>query len=719
MNISQEFLNHMFTSGTESINYQDLISMTAGTEGQSFQAAMNQLTRSFQPETITQLASILNGVKKPKMNGYSIIDQASIEKVYNYELTTALESLSHDYMGAKFNRLPTQIQLILQPARTQLQSLEQKLSGTESSNLYVRDCLKYRINDVRQAAERVLYGIFAGIEDQIYRFENIDTTGHAIKREIDTRTPHMIPVAGVESGVATFQNTIYYPIWNTSLQWLNSASPIYTKVVRVKELANEFSGIPIHTKKWIYEFVNENEEVINKVAREELFSKFSPDNVPEAYKQNLKYLQITKEEAKEEINFYKTALSANGGRPFLKPLEHVRSDFYIKSIKLEGQEEVIGKVYDYRSGKVLTESMHEVERKGKHFQIKTNEPGKENAYFNLTVYYDDKEQLFKTYWVKSDSTMKDIEWIQFEFKGYDADYIYHSNMRPKSYTEVTYIEAGAEIRNDLPTNINAFNAINQRTGGNYLQEMLNMTAEYVLNHKEKIFMDHFMETLNVLRDREQLAKETGNEEHTKTDLYAETYIDLKVEEINRKEEWVNFKLGPSITAMRQKLSNRAYSKSEAQITMFGHTLSMGVLAQRTKMISGVVNEETNGKYLGVDAQVRSYAYTVGTPQTQPVDMIFVASDKSELKAKDRSIDNTLLPNSEIVYQFYGIPTFSEANMETMFMTETPIRVTNSADVRSNAQILIPSIISVTHAKMQTIRESVAEIAITGWHVKLV
>lgn len=715
MNISQDFLLHMFTPGTESMNYQDLTDLTAGTEGQSFQAAMNQLTKGFAPDTIAQLAGILTGRKKPKMNGHMIIDQKTIDKVYNYELTEALESLSHEYMGRHFNKLPIQIQSMLQPAKSQMQSLAQKLSGVESSNLYVRDCLQYRLNEVESAAARILYGIFAGIEDQIYRFENIDTNGYAIKREIDTRAQ----AAGTESGVATFQNTIYYPVWNTSLQWLNSASPIYTKVVRVKELANEFSGIPIHTKKWFYDFVNENEEVINTVAREELFSKFSPDNVPQAYQQNIKYLQITKEEANNQINFYKTALSSNGNRPFLKPLEHVRSDFYIKAIKLEGQDEVIGKVYDYRSGKVLTESMHEVERKGKHFEIKTNEPGKEKAYFDLTVYYDDKEQLFKTYWRKSDSTMKDIEWIQFEFKGYDADYIYHSNMRPRSYTEVTYIEAGAEIRNDLPTNINAFNAINQRTGGNYLQEMLNMTAEYVLNHKEKIFMDHFVETINTLRSREELAKQTGNMEHTKTDLYAETYIDLKVEETNRKEEWVNFKLGPSITAMRQKLSNRAYSKNEAQMTMFGHTLSMGVLAQRTKMISGVVNEETNGKYLGVDAQVRSYAYTVGTPQTQPVDMIFVASDKDELKAKDRTVDNVLLPESEIVYQFFGIPTFSEANMETMFMTETPIRVTNSADVRSNAQILIPSIISVTHAKMQTIRESAAEIAITGWHVKLV
>lgn len=717
MNISQDFLLHMFTPGTESINYQELTDLTAGTEGQSFQAAMNQLTKGFAPDTIATLAGILSGKKSPKMNGHMIIDQKTIDKVYNYELTEALESLSHDYMGRNFNKLPVEIQSMLQPAKSQMNALEQKLSGTESSNLYLRDCLKYRLNEVETAAARILYGIFAGVEDQIYRFENINTSGHAIKREIDTRA--QVALAGTESGVATYQNTIYYPVWNTSLQWLNSASPIYTKVVRVKELANEFSGIPIHTKKWIYDFVNEQEEVLVSVPREELFSKFSPDNVPEAYQQNIKILQVTAEEANNQINLYKTPLSSHGNRPFLKPLEHVRSDFYIKAIKLAGQDEVIGKVYDYRSGKVLTESMHEVERKGKHFTISTNEPGKEKAYFDLTVYYDDKEQDFKTYWRRSDSTMKDIEWIQFEFKGYDADYIYHSNMRPRSYTEVTYIEAGAEIRNDLPTNINAFNAINQRTGGNYLQEMLNMTAEYVLNHKEKIFMDHFVETIGVLRSREELAQQTGNMEHTKTDLYAEAYIDLKVEETNRKEEWVNFKLGPSITAMRNRLSQRAYSKNEAQMTMFGHTLSMGVLAQRTKMISGVVNEETNGKYLGVDAQVRSYAYTVGTPQTQAVDMIFVASDKDELKAKDRTVDNVLLPQSEIVYQFFGIPTFSEANMETMFMTETPIRVTNSADVRSNAQILIPSIISVTHAKMQTIRESAAEIAITGWHVKLV
>ena len=717
MNISQDFLLHMFTPGTESINYQELTDLTAGTEGQSFQAAMNQLTKGFAPDTIATLAGILSGKKSPKMNGHMIIDQKTIDKVYNYELTEALESLSHDYMGRNFNKLPVEIQSMLQPAKSQMNALEQKLSGTESSNLYLRDCLKYRLNEVETAAARILYGIFAGVEDQIYRFENINTSGHAIKREIDTRA--QVALAGTESGVATYQNTIYYPVWNTSLQWLNSASPIYTKVVRVKELANEFSGIPIHTKKWIYDFVNEQEEVLVSVPREELFSKFSPDNVPEAYQQNIKILQVTAEEANNQINLYKTPLSSHGNRPFLKPLEHVRSDFYIKAIKLAGQDEVIGKVYDYRSGKVLTESMHEVERKGKHFTISTNEPGKEKAYFDLTVYYDDKEQDFKTYWRRSDATMKDIEWIQFEFKGYDADYIYHSNMRPRSYTEVTYIEAGAEIRNDLPTNINAFNAINQRTGGNYLQEMLNMTAEYVLNHKEKIFMDHFVETIGILRSREELAQQTGNMEHTKTDLYAEAYIDLKVEETNRKEEWVNFKLGPSITAMRNRLSQRAYSKNEAQMTMFGHTLSMGVLAQRTKMISGVVNEETNGKYLGVDAQVRSYAYTVGTPQTQAVDMIFVASDKDELKAKDRTVDNVLLPQSEIVYQFFGIPTFSEANMETMFMTETPIRVTNSADVRSNAQILIPSIISVTHAKMQTIRESAAEIAITGWHVKLV
>lgn len=710
MRITEDFLQHMF-AGTESVGF-DLDMLTPGTESASFNKAVSALSRKFNPQTINSLMGIINSYKKPKVDGRGIIDNSAVERLYNVNLTEGIESAAKDYLTKKFNQLPEEVKEMVRPINARVNSLRQTLAGCEAGT-FNYDATAWNLADAEKLGEKILFGIFAGVEDQ-RRLGNIDDYGTATPKNA-----FMMDVnGGTESGVGTYQNTIYYPVFNTSLQWLNSASPIYTKVIRVKELANEFSGIPIETKKYIYDFVDETEAVIKSVPREKLFAKFSPDDVPEAYQQNLKYLKLTEKDFNKEINLWRTPVEGHNGQTFLKPLEHIRSDFYIYNLKMKDVEQVLPKVYDYRSGKVLTESMHEVERKGKTFDIMPD-PTKADEIYSLTVYFDATENILKTYYVKSKPEMKDLEYITFEFKGNDADFVYHSNMRPRTKNEVTYLEAGAEIRNDIPTNINQYNVINSRTGGNYLQEMLNMQAEYILNHKEKIFMDGWEEVLRVLREREELAVATNNPKINEEDLYTAMPIDVRIDDTNRKVEYIDLKLGPSFTAMKRKLSQKAYAKTEVQLTMFGHSLSLGVLGNDIKMISGVINEETNGKYLGVDPQVRAYAYTVGTPQTSPVDMIVVASDKDELKAKDRALDGSLLPESEIEYKLFGAPTFAEKNLETLFMTETPIRVTNSADVRSNAQILIPTLISVTHAKFQTIREAAVEVAVKGWHIKLV
>lgn len=713
MNINEGFLQHMFTAGVESQLF-DIESMTPGTESARFNKTLTALSRKFNPQTINGLMGIINSYKKPKIDGRGVVSLEAVDKLYNIGLTEGIEAAAHDFLTTKFNQLPAEVKQMVAPINARIMTLKQTLAGCEAGT-FAYDAAAWNLADATKLGEKVLFGIFAGVEDQRKR-GNIDDYGSAVPR--NQFALDLAAAGGTESGVGTYQNTIYYPVFNTSLQWLNSASPIYTKVIRVKELANEFAGIPIETKKYIYDFVDETEAVIKSIPREKLFAKFSPDDVPEAYQQNKKYLKLVSSDFNKEINLWRTAVDGLNGQHFLKPLEHVRSDFYIYNIKLQDVENPLGKVYDYRSGKVLTSSMHEVERKGKSFDIMPD-PQKRDEIYSLTVYFDATENILKTYYVKAKPEMKDIEYITFEFNGNDADYVYHSNMRSRTKNEVTYLEAGAEIRNDIPTNITQYNVINSRNGGNYLQEMLNMQAEYILNHKEKIFMDGWNENLRTLRERNQLAIAANNPDIDAEDIYNSTLIDVRIDATNRKTEYIDLKLGPSFSAMKRKLSQKAYAKTDVQVTMFGHSLSLGVLGNDIKLISGVVNEETNGKYLGVDPKVRAYAYTIGTPQTSPVDFIVVGSDKDELKAKDKGVDGTLLPESEIEYKLFGAPTFAEKNLETVFMTETPIRVTNSADVRSVAQPLIPTLISVTHANYQTLREAAVEVAVKGWHIKLV
>ena len=702
MRINAEYIDNQFLANAVGIeSYAESVKTGAAKPAASPVRAIGKLKKQFATETIERIAQTLNrkyrvGYSQSKGFGMEAKDRAYEIDTQDAITRMATESIANE---AEYKLLPNEVRERLKPLKMEYDKLQKKLAGMESDDAN-RFATKWALGQHKSAMESILFNMISGVE-QMMRDGSVDSNG-----------------VGTED-VGRYQFAVYYPVYETTTQWINSASTVYPKLVKVKDFANLVTSIPVHFMKVEAEFRDEAGKIIDRMPREALYSKFIPKNA-NAYQSNTKVLVLKKNDFNKQIDLHADTIEGMTA-PFLGPLEYVRSDFYVSRIKFANGTET-GKLYDFRSGTALTETMHEIDRKGKVFEIVPEGAGK-GEFYSLALYFDGIRHIIKAFYQKQGGGLQEIDEIEFTFKGNDVNLQYKSNISFNIYDEQTFLDAGAEITYQIPVNVDEYAFIDGRKDGNYLTQQMNATAEYEAHQKESIFFAGANEMIAEIRKEFEIERELDPEDYLREGkgnvLYAYQEYDLQTRDAIRKEENLNFALAPTFDSLRAKLDYAANSKMHTQLNMLCSSLSLGVLQSAHKMIVGSVDEATNGKFLGVAQTARTYVMTVGSLASgEAVNAVVVGSDKADIKPVGYDM-GAPIPTQDIEYKFVAFPTFFDANMETFFFNQTATRITNTGDIRLNINPLLPGMMLKTSGKFQVIRKAAAEVVIKGANIRYV
>lgn len=702
MRINAEYIDNQFLANAVGIeSYAESVKTGAAKPAASPVRAIGKLKKQFATETIERIAQTLNrkyrvGYSQSKGFGMEAKDRAYEIDTQDAITRMATESITNE---AEYKLLPNEVRERLKPLKMEYDKLQKKLAGMESDDAN-RFATKWALGQHKTAMESILFNMISGVE-QMMRDGSVDSNG-----------------VGTED-VGRYQFAVYYPVYETTTQWINCASTVYPKLVKVKDFANLVTSIPVHFMKVEAEFRDEAGKIIDRMPREALYSKFIPKNA-NAYQSNTKVLVLKKNDFNKQIDLHADTVEGMTA-PFLGPLEYVRSDFYVSRIKFADGTET-GKLYDFRSGTALTETMHEIDRKGKVFEIVPEGAGK-GEFYSLALYFDGIRHIIKAFYQKQGGGLQEIDEIEFTFKGNDVNLQYKSNISFNIYDEQTFLDAGAEITYQIPVNVDEYAFIDGRKDGNYLTQQMNATAEYEAHQKESIFFAGANEMIAEIRKEFEIERELDPEDYLREGkgnvLYAYQEYDLQTRDAIRKEENLNFALAPTFDSLRAKLDYAANSKMHTQLNMLCSSLSLGVLQSAHKMIVGSVDEATNGKFLGVAQTARTYVMTVGSLASgEAVNAVVVGSDKADIKPVGYDM-GAPIPTQDIEYKFVAFPTFFDANMETFFFNQTATRITNTGDIRLNINPLLPGMMLKTSGKFQVIRKAAAEVVIKGANIRYV
>lgn len=702
MRINAEYIDNQFLANAVGIeSYAESVKTGAAKPAASPVRAIGKLKKQFATETIERIAQTLNrkyrvGYSQSKGFGMEAKDRAYEIDTQDAITRMATESITNE---AEYKLLPNEVRERLKPLKMEYDKLQKKLAGMESDDAN-RFATKWALGQHKAAMESILFNMISGVE-QMMRDGSVDSNG-----------------VGTED-VGRYQFAVYYPVYETTTQWINCASTVYPKLVKVKDFANLVTSIPVHFMKVEAEFRDEAGKIIDRMPREALYSKFIPKNA-NAYQSNTKVLVLKKNDFNKQIDLHADTVEGMTA-PFLGPLEYVRSDFYVSRIKFTDGTET-GKLYDFRSGTALTETMHEIDRKGKVFEIVPEGAGK-GEFYSLALYFDGIRHIIKAFYQKQGGSLQEIDEIEFTFKGNDVNLQYKSNISFNIFDEQTFLDAGAEITYQIPVNVDEYAFIDGRKDGNYLTQQMNATAEYEAHQKESIFFAGANEMIAEIRKEYEIERELDPEDYLREGkgnvLYAYQEYDLQTRDAIRKEENLNFALAPTFDSLRAKLDYAANSKMHTQLNMLCSSLSLGVLQSAHKMIVGSVDEATNGKFLGVAQTARTYVMTVGSLASgEAVNAVVVGSDKADIKPVGYDM-GAPIPTQDIEYKFVAFPTFFDGNMETFFFNQTATRITNTGDIRLNINPLLPGMMLKTSGKFQVIRKAAAEVVIKGANIRYV
>lgn len=667
---------------------------------------LRKIQAQFAPETIQKLSQELNGRYRIPYSKSIGISRDVKDKAYEMDTQNAITKYAQECVSndAVYKFLPNEVRKRVHPLKDQYDKYTKALASMESSDEKYFE-YKWKKDQYKQALESLLFNIISGV-DGLYRKGFINQDGYPTS------------TAGTED-VGRYQFAVYYPVYETTTQWINCASTVYPKLVQVKDFANLYSSIPVHFMKVEVEWRDEAGNVVDRMPREALYSKFIPKK-KDAYQSNTKRLVVKKADFNKQIDLHTTILDGMSA-PFLGPLDYVRSDFQITDIKL-ADGKTYGELYDYRSGTALTKAMHEIDRKGKTFEVVFDKTQKDK-YYSIGLYFDGIRHILKFFYVKSESGMQDIDEIHFKFAGNDPHLQYKWNMGFNIIEEQFFLEAGDEITWQIPVNADEYAFIDGRRDGNYLTQQLNATAENEANMKEAIFFEGLNDMILDVRKQYEIERTMDVEdvlrEGNGSVLYAYQSYDLQTRDTIRKEENLNFALAPTFETLRNKLDIASNSKMHTQLNMLTSSYSLPVLSSAHKAVIGDVNETDNGKFLGVAQTSRTYILTIGSLKSgSAVNGVIVGSDKAEVKPDGYEVDGkTMIPTHEIVYKYIGLPTFADANITTFSFNQTATRIINTGDIRLNINPLLAGMKISTSGKFQVIRKAVAEVEITGHHIR--
>ena len=668
---------------TESLGLESMQAISTNDAGiYGMESTIAKTLGNFSLESDVKCYSIMSKYIKPIMES-AWADTNLKKRDFWANASVGLERAAHEYTASrtKFSLLPRDVQKMLKPMHTNKIALENALQALGPGHADAPK-LRFKLNAAQTAMESMLFNHFANLQTK-------RVLGNMLGGQIE----------GLES--YSYTNAIYYPKLEAMTQWVNVTAAIYPKIIKVKQLLNEITSIPVHTQEVWIEFQNDKGEVVRSVRREDLYSHMVPVDVPEAYDAFDRALVLKKVDFGKDLFLRSTPIEGVPGT-FITTSELVRSDISVTDVVLEDGTH-LGPVFDPKAGLMQGTAINEMDWKGKVIKIvpKSTEPEK---YYKVSAEFDGTDQMLsfaQTY--KSQPEMKDIAEVHFLFK------IRDNFMTQKAKTDFKvrevrgFINASAINRLDIPLVQTELDALDGRLQGNFLNKITNLASEYITHDKDNKFWTGYKKM------KEKLIKDFKEDPNKM--LYAEYTTDMDIPNQVNKKEALNLYLGTAMRVLKDKLNAQGNTSTDVQMNIFTHTLHLPVIDPVLQIITGSVDEDTNGKFLGVAQDARTYVLTLGTSTSTPVQSVVVGTDKWDLMTQVE--EDTVA--EDIGYQFNILPVFKESNVETNLFVETPTRVVSDNAVRSNRHPFVPAMFMEYSSKLETLRPTAADLTIKGFY----
>lgn len=671
------------TTVTESLGLESMQSVSQSEGGiYGIESAIKRTLGDFSLESDARCYAIMGKYIKPVME--SVWGDTELKKKdFWTNASLGLEKAAKDLVASpsKFQLLPKDLQKMLKPMHTQKIALEAAMAKVgKGSEKYIK--LEFKHKAAKQAMESMLFNHFSTLQTK-------RVLGNMLGGNI----------AGLES--YSYQNAIYYPKLEAFTQWVNVTASIYTKLIKIKQLLNEITSIPVETQEVYINFLDDAGHVVRSVRREDLYSNMVPVDVPEAYDAFDRELVLKAVDFGKDI-FLRTTLLDGETQPFLTVNELVRSDIHVTDVKLEDGTS-LGPIFDPKAGLMQGEMINEMDWKGKVVKIVPNPKNPDN-YYKIAAEFDGSDQMLsfaQSY--KSDAAMSDIAEVHFLFK------IRDNFMTQKAKTDFEirnrrgFINAGAINRLDIPLVQTELDALDGRLQGNFLNKITNLASEYITHDKDNKFWTGYKKM------KEKIVADFAQDPNKV--LYADYETDMNIVNQVNKVEALNLYLGTAMRVLKDKLNAQGNTATDVQLNMFAHTLHLVVIDPVLQIISGTVDEDANGKFLGVAQDDRTYVLTLGTDTSTPVQSVVVGTDKWDLMSK---FDEGAAVE-DIKFDFHVLPVYKESNIETNLFVETPTRVISDNAVRSNRHPFIPSLFMEYSSRFETLRATAADLRIKGFY----
>ncbi len=680
---------------------------------------MKYLT-GFSAETVAGIESMLAGCKF-EFNGKGF--NSKVRFMQNLTGSQfALESLVEDCMGSKFTMLPEELKALLRPLQDQITKEKNSLAmcGTESTSFLKRK-FNRRQEMAKNAMRKTLFNIFSRFKNRDLLMEGTEGYGlfPTIRQDLGLRSGN----DGLESLGVSVPSAIYFPKLESAVQFPNATNTIYSRVIPQKQLLNDMTQIPVITELAEVGKIKDDGswDESTTIRRDQLYSYFNhPDHLD-------RYEMLTRDLVMDSADFGKFMLLRNdvytgASTPFLAGRELLKPEISLKNISyVDGTTPAndfeSGEIYDRLAGPFAKmPAFNELDKKGKILYYYPAEADKAN-YFAIMIDFDIQRMILNVDInpVGAKYSKAKIENVTLGFKLHDVEFVQEVGYQVRFRQEEMLLKMPAEKR--LQQSINpSENAIaDERGGGSYLSKMTNLMAEMIGQDKDGIFHKQFMNIYD------ETKKQYDTSDVIDGVLFAHQTVNKRTEKEYRKMEAYGVYMSNGLNVLKTKLESAANTSYVVQLNGFTHQISLPAIQQVCSVITGDINETEDGKFIGVQKPEKTYMITLGTHADSPVDAIIVANNKKEsypvFMSEGGGGAKTLIPATEVEYDYWMVPTFSESNLNTVLFTETPTKIISSSDFRG-ANVKIPTLFMEYTAEVQVLRLAAAKLTVTGFEQDL-
>lgn len=629
----------------------------------------------------------------------SAFGKEQVKSYMNRKQNDKFHSLTNKILGtsgtALLKHLPKATQKIVAELQARKNSLRAKAAS--SNDLNTKMAYAFEADQADNTLHQIVFGTL--------------TTANECTRKNKERNGLLFNSA-MESMQSYASATVFYPVFENSVVWFNAAGTVYPKLIPIKQVMNEITQPVIHTMTYVLQKLGEKGEVIDQVERSEFYRSFNDPKYDKFRTFMEREIKFDSTEFNKIINLRTDNLKHNGDKPALDPMENIKSDFSIVKHKIADVEEEQGPIniktdYTIVEGPIVNENHYNGQTVYYH-----PDPSKADKFYFLSINYNSVDcTIFIS--VGKAATAQDlpnIENLTFRFKLHDINFKRRNDTRWMIVERPTFLETPVADRKEINTNVNEFQLISMRNDADQMSRLMGLNTEEIANKKEAVFFNGISDLQNRLEAEKLAAKKTGTEDQI---LYVSHVLDLATKNDLNRLEGLGLRIGGEIKAFINNYNYIAKTQMATTLSMLCHSTSTSVIAPVTKAISGTVDADSNGGFLGVDVDTRTHVMTIGTDGGAPVSAIIVGTDKDNLKASKYNSRNQELATGDIEYPFILFPRFQEANLATNLMIETPTRVISDPNYRSEINPNIPSTFIEYGVIFQSIRNASGKLVVKG------